>query len=102
MRSNAEGFCRTISRSASLSSLSSPMARIKDRLRFMANDSGYYPGLVTGPTEFLASVARKATQEIDSNRSVRECRMVRAAAIDVYIELTSMADGEHLMITLGM
>jgi hypothetical protein len=102
MRSKTEGFCRTISRDASLSSLSSPMARIKERLRFLANDSGGYPKLVTGPTEFLASVARKATQEIDSNRSVRECRVVRAAAIDVYIELTSVGDGEHLMIQLGM
>ena len=77
-------------------------AGVRERVRWWAEDFEYYPNGVTTPAGYCLTLARKATQEINSNRSPRECRMVRAAAIEVYMEFTSVADGENLMTQLGM
>ena len=100
MTSETAAVCETICKSEAATSRG--FAGVLERVRWWSHDSEYHPSGVTTPAGYCLTLARKATQEINSNRSPRECRMVRAAAIDVYIELASMADGEHLMITLGM
>jgi len=77
-------------------------AGVLERVRWWSEDFEYYPARVTTPAGYCLTLARKATQEINSNRSPRECHIVRAAAIEVYMEFTSVADGENLMIQLGM
>ena len=77
-------------------------AGVLERVRWWSQDFEYYPARVTTPAGYCLTLARKATQEINSNRSPRECHIVRAAAIEVYMEFTSVADGENLMTQLGM
>ena len=77
-------------------------AGVLERVRWWSQDFEYYPSRVTTPAGYCLTLARKATQEINSNRSPRECHIVRAAAIEVYMEFTSVADGENLMTQLGM
>lgn len=100
MTSETAAVCETICQSEAATSRG--FAGVLERVRWWSEDFEYYPSGVTTPAGYCLTLARKATQEINSNRSPRECRMVRAAAIEVYIELTSVADGENLTITLGM
>ena len=100
MTSETAAVCETICQSEAAESRG--FAGVLERVRWWSQDFEYYPKGVTTPAGYCLTLARKATQEINSNRSPRECRMVRAAAIEVYIELTSVADGENLMTQLGM
>ncbi len=100
MTSETAAVCETICQSEAAESRG--FAGVLERVRWWSHDSEYHPSGVTTPAGYCLTLARKATQAINSNRSPRECRMVRAAAIEVYSELTSVADGENLMTQLGM
>jgi hypothetical protein len=100
MTSETEKVCQTICKSEAATSRG--FAGVLERVRWWSQDFEYYPSRVTTPAGYCLTLARKATQEINSNRSPRECHIVRAAAIEVYMEFTSVADGENLMTQLGM
>jgi hypothetical protein len=100
MTSETAAVCETICKSEAATSRG--FAGVLERVRWWSEDFEYYPARVTTPAGYCLTLARKATQEINSNRSPRECHIVRAAAIEVYMEFTSVADGENLMIQLGM
>ena len=100
MTSETAAVCETICKSEAATSRG--FAGVLERVRWWAEDCEYYPARVTTPAGYCLTLARKATQEINSNRSPRECHIVRAAAIEVYMEFTSVADGENLMTQLGM
>ena len=104
MTSETAAVCETICLSADSSTIGKYRghAGVVERVRWWSQDFEYYPTGVTTPAGYCLTLSRKATQEINSNRSPRECGRVRAAAIEVYIELTSVADGENLMTQLGM
>jgi hypothetical protein len=53
-------------------------------------------------TQFILDLIDRSTESIEREEQPKEARMIRAAAIDVYVERTSIEAGDKLMDKLGL